>query len=89
MNSRGNIKINFQLSLLNDKAKISDSELKFYQRMEKIRKKTKKIFSRLFQMIFYTFKIIKKFQTIIIKKMDKNMESFSDLEAVTDKLGNI
>ena len=40
-------------------------------------------------MIFYTFKIIKKFQTIIIKKMDKNMESFSDLEAVTDKLGNI
>ena len=42
MNSRGNIKINFQLSLLNDKEKISDSELKFYQRMEKIRKKNKK-----------------------------------------------
>ena len=39
-NSKGTIKINYQLSLLNDK--VSHSDLKFHQRMEKIRKKNQK-----------------------------------------------
>lgn len=41
-NKKGNIKVNYQLSLLNDKDKLSDLDLKFHQRMEKIRKKNKK-----------------------------------------------